>query len=343
MMLTISLSAQNKITVKGTVYDETGTPMIGAGVMEKGTANGVITDIDGRYTIEVKADGVLTFSFISYSTQNVEVAGRASVDVTLEPDKNVLNEVVVIGYGTMKKSDLTGSVASVSSKSLEKFRTGSVLEALGGQVAGVSVTAADGTPGAGYDIKIRGVGTANGDASPLYIVDGFEVDDINFIASQDIHSIEYLKDASASAIYGARAANGVVLVTTKSGREGQPQVTYNGSASYRVLSKRLETLTPYEFVSLQLETYPEYASTYFNAGTDENGNPYKYQSLEDYKNLSADEYVDWQSEAFRPTWSQSHDVSVRGGNKTSQYTVSFSHFDENGICVEKTWDAPNAT
>ena len=201
MMLTISLSAQNKITVKGTVYDETGTPMIGAGVMEKGTANGVITDIDGRYTIEVKADGVLTFSFISYSTQNVEVAGRASVDVTLEPDKNVLNEVVVIGYGTMKKSDLTGSVASVSSKSLEKFRTGSVLEALGGQVAGVSVTAADGTPGAGYDIKIRGVGTANGDASPLYIVDGFEVDDINFIASQDIHSIEYLKDASASAIY----------------------------------------------------------------------------------------------------------------------------------------------
>ena len=342
MMLTISMSAQNKITVKGTVLDETGAPLIGAGVIEKGTSNGVVTDIDGRYSIEVKADGVLTFSFISYSTQNVDVAGRANIDVTMEPDKNLLNEVVVIGYGTIKKSDLTGSVASVSSKALEKFRTGSVLEALGGQVAGVSVTAADGTPGAGYDIKIRGVGTANGDASPLYIVDGFEVDDINFIASQDIHSIEYLKDASASAIYGARAANGVVLVTTKSGREGAPQVTYNGSASYRVLSRKLETLTPYDFVSLQLEVYPEYAATYFNTGTDENGNPYKYQSLEDYRNLPADEYVDWQSEAFRPTWSQSHDVSIRGGNKTAQYTVSFSHFDENGIFANSGYKKDNA-
>ena len=342
IVLSVPVFGQNTITVTGTVLDETGTPLIGAGVTEKGTSNGTVTDVDGRYTIVVKADGHLAFSYISYSTQTVEVSGRSTVDVTLEPDKNLLNEVVVIGYGTMKKSDLTGSVASVSSKALEKFRTGSVLEALGGQVAGVSVTAADGTPGAGYDIKIRGVGTANGDASPLYIVDGFEVDDINFIASQDIHSIEYLKDASASAIYGARAANGVVLVTTKSGREGRPQVTYNGSASYRVLSKRLETLTPYEFVALQLETYPEYETTYFRMGSDADGNPYKYQSLEDYRNLPADEYVDWQSEAFRPTWSQSHDVSVRGGTKNSQYSVSFSHFDENGIFANSGYVKDNA-
>ena len=341
MVLTLSVSAQNKIMVKGTVFDETGTPMIGAGVVEKGTSNGAVTDADGTYTLNVKADGVLTFSFISYATQNVEVAGRSIVDVTLEPDKNVLNEVVVVGYGTMKKSDLTGSVASVSSKALEKFRTGSVLEALGGQVAGVSVTAADGTPGAGYDIKIRGVGTANGDSSPLYIVDGFEVDDINFIASQDIHSIEYLKDASASAIYGARAANGVVLVTTKSGREGHPQVTYNGSASYRVLSKRLELLTPYEFVLLQDETF-NYGSQYFASGTDADGKPYKYQSIEDYKNLDSSEYVDWQNEAFRPTWSQSHDVSIRGGTKNAQYSVSFSHFDENGIFVNSGYVKDNA-
>ena len=258
IVLSVPVFGQNTITVKGTILDETGAPMVGAGVTEKGTTNGTITDLDGLYTIKVKADAKLVISYISYATQTVDVAGRSTVDVTLEPDKNLLNEVVVIGYGTMKKSDLTGSVASVSAQTLENFKTGSVLEALGGQVAGVSVTAADGTPGGGYDIKIRGVGTANGDASPLFIVDGFEVDDINFIASQDIYSIEYLKDASASAIYGARAANGVVLVTTKSGREGRPQVTYNGSASYRVLSKRLETLTPYEFVALQLENFPDY-------------------------------------------------------------------------------------
>ena len=342
MMLVISVSAQNRITVKGTVLDETGTPLIGAGVTEKGTTNGTVTNADGQYTLQVKADGHLTFSYISYATQNVEVSGRSIVDVTLEPDKNLLNEVVVIGYGTMKKSDLTGAVASVSSKALENHRTGSVLEALGGQVAGVSVTASDGTPGAGYDIKIRGVGTANGDASPLFIVDGFEVDDINFIASQDIHSIEYLKDASASAIYGARAANGVVLVTTKSGREGRPQVTYNGSASYRVLSKRLETLTPYEFVALQIENFSDYKDLYFRSGTDAEGNPYKYQSIEDYKNLDSSEYVDWQAEAFNPTWSQSHDISIRGGNKTAQYSVSFSHFDENGIFANSGYVKDNA-
>ena len=200
IVLSVPVFGQNIITVKGTVLDETGAPMIGAGVTEKGTTNGTVTDNDGLYAINVKADAQLLVSYISYTTQTVDVAGRGVVDVTLEPDKNLLNEVVVIGYGTMKKSDLTGSVASVSAKALENFKTGSVLEALGGQVAGVSVTAADGTPGGGYDIKIRGVGTANGDAAPLYIVDGFEVDDINFIASQDIHSIEYLKDASASAI-----------------------------------------------------------------------------------------------------------------------------------------------
>ena len=202
IVLSVPVFGQNVITVKGTILDETGAPMIGAGVTEKGTNNGTVTDLDGMYTLKVNSDAQLVVSYISYASQTVDVAGRGTVDVTLEPDKNLLNEVVVIGYGTMKKSDLTGSVASVSAKALENFKTGSVLEALGGQVAGVSVTSADGTPGGGYDIKIRGVGTANGDASPLYIVDGFEVDDINFIASQDIYSIEYLKDASASAIYG---------------------------------------------------------------------------------------------------------------------------------------------
>ena len=338
LMIIIPALAQERITVKGTVLDETGTPLIGAGVTEKGTSNGVVTDLDGMYEIKVAKDAELTFSYISYADQDVKVEGKTSIDVTLQPDKNVLDEVVVIGYGTMKKSDLTGSVASVSSKSLENFKTGSVVEALAGQVAGVSITAADGTPGSGFDIKIRGVGTVNGESSPLYIVDGFEVDDISVVANQDVLSVDFLKDASASAIYGARAANGVVLVTTKSGREGRPQVTYNGSASYRVLSKRMEMITPYDFVALQMENNPsKYQYTYFKAGNDPDGNPYKFQSMEDYRNIDPSDVVDWQGEAFRPTWSQNHDVSVRGGTKDSQYTVSFSHFDENGIFTNSSF------
>ena len=286
LMLCSSLTAaaQGKLTVSGLVLDETGAPLIGAGVIEDGNlANGTVTDIDGKYTIVVPSDATIIFNYISYKTEMVKVAGRKVIDVTLMPDNTVLEEVVVIGYGTMKKSDLTGSVASVSSKAIEDFKSGTVLEALGGQIAGVNVTAADGTPGAGYDIKIRGVGSVNGDTSPLYIVDGFEVDNIDFLANQDIMSIDFLKDASASAIYGARAANGVVLVTTKSGLDGRPQISYNGSATYRLLSKRVELLSPYQFVKLQVEANPtKYGTTYYKLGEDSDGNAYTYQSAEDY-------------------------------------------------------------
>ena len=342
LLLSLTVFAQERIKVSGVVTDETGLPMIGAGVIEEGNlSNGTVTDIDGNYTITVPADASLNFNFISYKTEIVKVDGRAKIDVQLFTDNNLLDEVVVIGYGTVKKSDLTGSVASVSAKSIEDFKTSSVLEALGGQIAGVNVTAADGTPGAGFDIKIRGVGSVNGDTSPLYIVDGFEVDNIDYLANQDINSIDFLKDASASAIYGARAANGVVLVTTKSGIEGAPQISYNGSATYRVLSKRIELLSPYEFVNLQVESNPtKYGSTYYKLGEDSDGNPYIYQTAEDYLNPGIG--IDWQDEAFRPTWSQNHDVSIRGGSKDAKYTISFSHFDEDGIFSNSGYRKDNA-
>lgn len=340
-LLCITAYSQERIKVRGTVVDENGDPLIAAGVSQSGTDNGTVTDADGKYVISVPSDASLSFSYISYITQEVAVGGRAVVDIKLRPDNTQLEEVVVIGYGTVKKSDLTGSVSSISDKALKDFKTSSVVEALGGQIAGVNITASDGTPGAGYDIKIRGVGTVNGDSAPLFIVDGFEVSSIDFLASQDIQSIDVLKDASAAAIYGARAANGVVLVTTKSGKEGLPQISYNGSASYRQLSKRLETINAYDFVSLQLETNPsKYGDTYFKSGNDENGVPYKYQSLEDYRNFP--DAIDWQKEAFRPTWSQNHDISVRGGTKASQYTISYSYFDEDGIFVNSGYKKHNA-
>lgn len=342
LLLSLNVFAQERIAVSGVVTDETGQPMVGAGVIEEGNiSNGTVTDIDGRYTITVSSAATLDFNFISYKTQKVKVAGRGRINVQMMPDNTVLNEVVVVGYGTMKKSDLTGSVASVSAKSIEDFKTSTVMEALGGQIAGVNVTASDGTPGAGYDIKIRGVGSVNGDTSPLYIVDGFEVDNIDYLANQDIQSVEVLKDASASAIYGARAANGVVMVTTKSGKAGAPQISYNGAATYRVLSKRIELLSPYEFVKLQVEANPtKYGSTYYKVGEDSDSIAYTYQSAEDY--LAEGIGIDWQDEAFRPTWSQNHDVSIRGGSKESNYTLSFSHFDEDGIFSNSGYRKDNA-
>ena len=223
LIISISLHAQNA-TVKGVIVDETDTPLIGATVQVKGTATGSITDFDGNYTIKANKGAVITFSYIGYKTQEIKFTGQSPLNVKMIPDNQTLDEVVVVGYGTMKRSDLTGSVASIAAKDVEGFKTSSVAGALGGQIAGVQITSTDGTPGAGFSINIRGVGTLTGDSSPLYIVDGFEVDDIDYLSNSDIESIEVLKDASSSAIYGARAANGVVLITTKSGKTGRPLI-----------------------------------------------------------------------------------------------------------------------
>ena len=336
LMLPVSVSAQQKtFTVSGTVIDENGEPLPGASVVVEGTKTGLTTDVNGKYSVRVPDGASLVFSFIGYKTETIQVHSDKPLDVALNPDTKFLDEAVVVGYGTMKRSDLTGSVSSVSAKALENFKTSSVLDALGGMVAGVNITSSDGTPGGGFNVKIRGVGTVTGDSSPLYIVDGFEVSDIDYLANQDIKSIEVLKDASASAIYGARAANGVVLVTTKSGVVGRPEVSYNGSRSYRVLSKHLDVLSPYEFVAYQMEINPtKYTGMYYRTGNDAAGNPYRYQTLEDYIGAKG---VDWQAEAFRPTWSNNHDFSIRGGNRESQYFASFSHFDEDGLFTNSSY------
>lgn len=324
----VAAFAQTKSDVSGTVTDSNGEPLIGVTVIEEGTTNGVVTDENGAYLIKVPSTAVLLYDYMGFSQVKESVSGRAVINVTLSEDTKFIDEAVVVGYGVMKRSDLTGSVSSVSADQLENFKTGNVLEALGGQVAGVNITSTDGTPGSGYNVIIRGVGTVNGDSSPLYIVDGFEVDNIDYIANQDIQSIEVLKDASAAAIYGARAANGVVLVTTKSGRNTKATVSYSGSASFRVLSKRLDVLGPYDFVKLQGERNSANIPMYYISGTDPNGVPYKYQSLDDYIGV---EGINWQDEAFRNTWSQNHDVSLSGGNDMTKYFVSFSHYDEDGI------------
>ena len=333
LLLTVCVYAQK--TLNGVVLDEQDMPLIGATVAFSGKTGGTVTDMDGKFTLKVKVGDKLTFSYIGYQTKTMTFKGQNNITVRLEPDNKLLDEVVVVGYGSMKRSDLTGSVASVRGEDLIGYQSSSVAGALAGQVAGVQITQTDGTPGSGFNINIRGVGTLTGDASPLYIVDGFQVDDIEYLSDADIESIEVLKDASSSAIYGARAANGVVLITTKQGTVSKPTVTYNGSATYRHISKKLDVLSPYEFVKLQGEINSQYLNTYYREGNDEDGNPYRYQTLDDYIGV---EPVDWQDETFNPTWSQSHSVSLTGGTDQSKYAGTFSRYVEDGIFNNSGFD-----
>ena len=228
------------IQVKGTVLDGSGMTVIGASVLEKGPTNGVITDIDGNFTLNVSPTGTLVISYVGFKTQEIPINNQTSFNVTLAEDTEILDEVVVIGYGTMKKSDMTGAISSVKSDELLKRATTSPTEALQGKVAGVSVLKSGGNAGAGISVKIRGIKTM-GDNEPLYIIDGYP-GDINAINPQDIESMEILKDGAAAAIYGSVAANGVILVTTKNGKKGETKVTFNTYLTFNSAAKTNEML-----------------------------------------------------------------------------------------------------
>lgn len=332
MFLTTAVFAQ-QVKVTGKVIDETGMGFPGVNVVIKGTTTGTATDVNGSFSMNVPKGQTLQFSFIGYQPKEVKITNDTDLKIKMEVQSETLEEVVVsVGYGQTRKSDLTGAVASVSTDGLADFKTASVVEALGGQVAGVQITSIDGAPGAGFDVKIRGIGSLNGDSGPMYVVDGFQVDNIDYLANSDIASMEILKDASAAAIYGARAANGVVLITTKSGKKGKPSLTYSGSANYRTISKKLDMLDPYEFVRLQADinsNQPSKMDAYYKTGEDaDTGLPHRYQSLEDYIGV---EGVNWQDEVFKPTWSQDHNVAILGGTDQTQYNLSFSNYNENGL------------
>ena len=254
LVTVFSVSAQE---ISGVVKDSNGEPLPGVAVMVEGTTQGVSTDIDGHYTINIQdARGkTLVFSFIGLATKTVVIGTRDVIDVVLEEDVNFLDETVVIGYATVKRRDLMGSVSSVDSKTLTQMPVASVTEALTGKMAGVQVTTTEGDPDAEIKIRVRGGGSITQDSSPLYIVDGFPVSSINDIPSSDIQSIDILKDAFSTAIYGSRGANGVVLVTTKSGASGKLTVNYNVYYGQKQMANKdaIQVMSPYEFVKLQWE------------------------------------------------------------------------------------------
>lgn len=256
LFVPLGLFAQS-ITVKGTVVDETGETVIGASVVEKGNpSNGVITNFDGQFTLTVPKGKMLVVSYVGYISQEVEAVAGEELRITLREDSQSLDEVVVIGYGVSQvRKDLTGSVGSVSGAKLAQVPVASAGEALQGKIAGVQVTTVDGAPGADINIRIRGGGTSlSGDNSkPLFVVDGFITDNINDIPPTDIQSIDVLKDASLTAIYGAKGGNGVVIVTTKSAQAGKLKVEFNTYWQARQLSGKLDLLDTYEFVRYQLD------------------------------------------------------------------------------------------
>ena len=327
--MSLSLSAQT-ITVTGNVKDTTGEPIIGASIVEKGnTTNGTITDLDGNFSIKVDGKKTLVISYIGMKTQEIAIQGKKSINVTMADDSQALEEVVVIGYGTVAKKDLTGSVASVSAKDLAVVPVSNVSEALTGKMPGVSITTTEGSPDADVKIRVRGGGSLSQDNSPLYIVDGFPVSSISDIASSDIQSIDVLKDASSTAIYGAKGANGVIIITTKSGREGKTEVTFGASFGVRKRVGEVGVLSPYEYVLWQQEL-------------NQDGNNYgNWQDVDIYRSIKGNNYQD---QLFGDTGSQQlYNLNVSGGTKDTKYAVSYSRSDEKSIMIGSGYTRDNIT
>ncbi|MDQ3847165.1 MAG: TonB-dependent receptor plug domain-containing protein, partial [Bacteroidota bacterium] len=315
--------------VSGRVTKDTSTTgLAGVSVSVKGTKIATSTNNQGGYTISVpQGNNTLVFSSVGLRSQEVDISGKTTVDVTLTEEAASMSDVVVVGYATVRRRDLTGSVSSVGARQLKDIPLSSAAEALTGKLAGVQVTTTEGAPGAEVVIRVRGGGSITQDNSPIYIVDGIQVENaLNVISPQDIASVDVLKDASTTAIYGARGANGVVIITTKGGRAGKTQVTYNGSAGFREIFKKMEVLNPYDFVEWQYERSRLYGDTSFNRiyGT-------TWDTLQNYKNAHM---IDWQEEVFgRKALYQNHNVSVSGGNQNTTFNLSLTANNEEGILI----------
>jgi TonB-linked SusC/RagA family outer membrane protein len=323
MTLAIQSNAQSK-KISGKVTSDDNEPLFGVTVFEKGTKTGATTDADGKFVLTVSnANATLSFRYVGYQSRDIPLNNRNTINLALKGLDNALNEIVVIGYGTSTRKDLTGSVGQVKMSEFEKAPVKSFDEALAGRVAGVQVSGADGQPGEVNNIVIRGAGSITQDNSPLYVVDGFPLEDANnnSINPSDIESIDILKDASATAIYGARGANGVIIITTKRGKIGEPVIAYNGYYGFQKNTKTLDLMSPYEFVRYQLELDPANSTTTYLS----NG-----KTLEDYRNVKG---LNFQDQIYRTAPMQSHDISIRGGSDKTRYSISGNIIDQDGVII----------
>lgn len=344
-MFCVLAFAQGK-QITGVIKDGTGEPMIGVNVLVKGTTNGTITDFDGKFAIsDVKNSDVLTITYVGYVQQSIPVGNQTTFNIILKEDTETLDEVVVIGYGTVKKRDLTGSVASVSNETLTANPVSDVSQALQGKLAGVSVVSQDGRPGAEVSIRIRGGGSITQSNDPLFIVDGFPVSSISDIPADQIETIDVLKDASSTAIYGARGANGVILVTTKGAKTDKLSVTYNGYVQTKAAAKTLDPLSAQDYVKYQwayadaLErtggaVSADGVAKYFGLGA-AYGNHFA-----DYANVDVH---DWTDDVLRNAIAHTHNLSISGGSEKTKFVLNVNYLNDEGIKINSGYNRFNTS
>jgi TonB-linked SusC/RagA family outer membrane protein len=336
MLFSFTISYSQSIMVKGKVIDASNNqPLPGVNIVVDGTTIGVITDIDGIYQINADAKATLIFSFIGYQTQRVAIEGKSEINISLSPELKELDEVVVIGYGTAKKRDLTGPISSVSGQKINEIPISSAAQALTGRLAGVQVVTTEGSPDAEIKIRVRGGGSITRDNSPLYIVDGFPVDRISDIPPTDIQSVDVLKDASSTAIYGARGANGVVIITTKSPKEGKLTINYNGYAGIKYVPNMLDVMSPYEFVKWQ------YEQAVLQSAVETQYDAYfgSYEDMDLYKYMGGD---DWQNIVFGNIGrANNHSITMNGGSDKLSFNASYNKIYDKAVMLGSNYSRDN--
>lgn len=313
LMIPFALKAQ--ISVSGTVLDANNDPLPGVNVVQTGSTNGTITDLDGKYTINVPSDATLTFSYIGFNNHVENVNGRTSIPpITLESDDKEIEQVVVVGYGTQRKSDLTGSVASVGTDDLKNRSTTDAAAALQGKVSGVQILNNSGAPGEGAQIRVRGYSSNDGNIGPLLIVDGLKVDNIQYLDPSMIQSMEVLKDAASAAIYGAQAGNGVVLITTKNGSKGSTSITYEGKFTMQQLGKKAELFEAKDYIEYQKAIGQMTDATLADIEWDGKNH-------------------NWFDEVFEKSWAKQHSITLQGGNSEGHFLAGLNYVQNDGIVV----------
>ncbi|WP_256009614.1 SusC/RagA family TonB-linked outer membrane protein [Desertivirga xinjiangensis] len=327
IFLSLSLAGFAQRKISGTVKDSQGEGLAAISVKIKGKATGSQTDLSGNFSLVVQDNDVVIFSGIGFEDYHLNVSDKTFYSIVLNKKINDLQEVIVIGYGTAKKGDLTGAVSSVSVESMNKAPVRSFDEALAGRIAGVNVSSVDGQPGSAVNITVRGPNSITQDNSPLYVIDGFPLEDPNnnVLNPQEIESMEVLKDASATAIYGSRGANGVIIITTKRGKEGPPVISLSTSYGLQKDMKRMDLMSPYEFVQYQIDRSPSDArAIYLPEG----------RSIDYYQTV---ENIDWQDQLFRTAPMSNTSLSIKGGSKTTKYSVSGNAIAQDGVIINSSY------
>ncbi|MCE5331831.1 MAG: TonB-dependent receptor [Bacteroidales bacterium] len=334
-MFSASLAFAQTKTVTGTVVDQKGDPIIGATIQVKGTTTGTITDFNGAFKINAAENATLQFSSIGYTNQTATVAGKSTFRIVLSESTQALDEVVVVGYGTVKKSDVTGAVSSINSDQLKERSNTNAMQSLAGQVAGVQIQQTQGAPGTAPTIKIRGTSTITAGTSPLYVIDGYPMEgvDMGNINPQDIESIEVLKDASSTAIYGSRGSNGVVLVTTKSGKAGKTKVDITYEKGFQQLVRKVDMMDSQEFIQYYIDAHNNAWIAKGGKASDSNDvRPQSYQIPSEFiSDPQKFATTDWQDVLFRTAPNDNVQLSISGGTDKTKFLISGAFINQNGI------------